>query len=322
MEKLELLYEGKGKKLYSTSDKNQFIAEFKDDLTAFNAQKRSQELGKGILNNEISTIIFGELSDNGIKTHFLKKLNERDMLVKRVNIIPIEVVVRNVATGSLTKRLGIPEGRELTTPIVEFYYKNDAMNDPIINDEHAVIMGLVDKSEELETLKVQARKVNDILKPFFAKVGLRLIDFKLEFGKDQNGEIILADEISPDSCRFWDSTTGEKLDKDRFRQDIGGVKVAYEEVKNRILVLKKGYKAIVNIFLKEGVLDSAGKAVNHALGSLGFGETVNDVRIGRQIVLKVSANSKSDAEAQTRQMCESLLANTVIEDYNIEIING
>ncbi len=322
MDKLDLLYEGKGKKLYSTNDRDLLIAEFKDDLTAFNAQKRSQESGKGILNNEISTIIFGELSDSNITTHFVKKLNDRDMLVKRVSIIPIEVVVRNVATGSLTKRLGIPEGRELKNPIVEFYYKNDAMNDPIINDEHAVIMGLVDEVVELENLKTQARKINEILKPFFAKVGLRLIDFKLEFGKDKNENIILADEISPDSCRFWDSTTGEKLDKDRFRQDIGGVKVAYEEVKNRILTLQKVYKAIVNIYLKDGVLDSAGKAVNHALGSLGFGNSVNDVRIGRQIILKISANSKSDAEKQTQEMCESLLANTVIEDYNIEIING
>jgi phosphoribosylaminoimidazole-succinocarboxamide synthase len=236
MEKSELLYEGKGKKLYKIAGNDEnLIAEFKDDLTAFNAQKKSQEEGKGVLNNEISTIIFNEVMKHGIKTHFVEKLNDRDMLVKKVKIIPIEVVVRNVATGSLSKRLGISDGKILPFPLVEFYYKEDALNDPIINDEHAIIMELVEKREELDVLREIARKVNEILLPFFGDKDLRLIDFKLEFGKDSSGEIILADEISPDSCRFWDKNTNEKLDKDRFRQDIGGIKVAYEQVRDRIL---------------------------------------------------------------------------------------
>ena len=236
MEKSELLYEGKGKKLFKIAgDSEKLIAEFKDDLTAFNAQKKSNESGKGALNNEISTLIFKELMDNGIKTHFLEKLNENDMLVKKVAIIPIEVVVRNVATGSLTRRLGIEDGKILNPVLVEFYYKEDDLNDPIITDDHAMMMNLADSREDLDFLKSQARKVNEILIPFFDKINLRLIDFKLEFGKTADGEIVLADEVSPDSCRFWDKDSGEKLDKDRFRNDMGGVKVAYEEVRNRIL---------------------------------------------------------------------------------------
>jgi len=236
MEKSELLYEGKGKKLFKIAGESEkLIAEFKDDLTAFNAQKKSNESGKGALNNEISTLIFKELMDNGIKTHFLEKLNENDMLVKKVAIIPIEVVVRNVATGSLTRRLGIEDGKILNPVLVEFYYKEDDLNDPIITDDHAMMMNLADSREDLDFLKSQARKVNEILIPFFDKINLRLIDFKLEFGKTADGEIVLADEVSPDSCRFWDKDSGEKLDKDRFRNDMGGVKVAYEEVRNRIL---------------------------------------------------------------------------------------
>jgi len=235
MEKLELLYEGKGKRLYKTADSEKLVAEFKDDLTAFNAQKKSNESGKGALNNEISTLIFKELMNKGIKTHFISNLSETDMLVKKVSIIPIEVVVRNVATGSLTRRLGIKDGKILNPVLVEFYFKEDDLNDPIITDDHAMMMELADSREDLEFLKSQARKVNDILIPFFDNINLRLIDFKLEFGKTADGEIVLADEVSPDSCRFWDKDSGEKLDKDRFRNDMGGVKVAYEEVRNRIL---------------------------------------------------------------------------------------
>jgi phosphoribosylaminoimidazole-succinocarboxamide synthase len=236
MEKSELLYEGKGKKLFKVAgDDTKLISEFKDDLTAFNAQKKSSESGKGALNNEISTIIFKELQKNGVDSHFIENISETEMLVKKVSIIPIEVVIRNVATGSLSRRLGIEDGKVLPSVLVEFYYKNDYLNDPIITDDHAVLMELVEKREELEVLKERGRRVNEILLPFFKERNLRLIDFKLEFGKDSDGNIILADEISPDSCRFWDVNSGEKLDKDRFRQDIGGVKVAYEEVRNRIL---------------------------------------------------------------------------------------
>ncbi len=235
MQKEAMLYEGKGKKLFATSDGNVVIAEFKDDLTAFNAEKKGVESGKGALNCQISSLLFELLAKNGVESHYIKRLNDIDMLCKKVSIIPIEVVVRNIATGSLTKRLGISEGSVLPFALVEFYYKDDALGDPIINDEHCKILGLVKEQGELEVLKAEARKVNEILRDFFDKRGLKLVDFKLEFGRDKDSKIILADEISPDSCRFWDKQTNQKLDKDRFRQNLGSVKVAYEEVLKRIL---------------------------------------------------------------------------------------
>ncbi len=234
MLKQQMLYEGKGKKLFATDDIDLVIAEFKDDLTAFNAEKKGNESGKGELNCQISTILFELLEKNGIKTHFVKRLDVQNMLCKKVSIIPIEVVVRNIATGSLTKRLGIPEGNVLSQTLVEFYYKDDALGDPLINDEHCKILSIVSDDRDLEFLKSQARQVNAVLKDFFDLKNLRLVDFKLEFGRDKDGYIILADEISPDSCRLWDKQTNEKLDKDRFRQDLGSVKVAYEEVLKRI----------------------------------------------------------------------------------------
>ncbi len=235
MAKTNMLYEGKGKKLFETDDKNVLLAEFKDDLTAFNAEKKGSESGKGALNCRISTLLFTLLEKEGIKTHFIKQTDDNKMLCKRVSIIPIEVVTRNIATGSLTKCLGIKEGNVLPYPLVEFYYKDDALGDPLINDEHCEILGLIKERGEIHILREQARKVNDVLKAFFDKRDLKLVDFKLEFGRDNEGNIILADEISPDSCRFWDKSTNEKLDKDRFRQDLGNVKVAYEEVLRRIL---------------------------------------------------------------------------------------
>ena len=238
MEKLDLLYEGKGKKLYATNDDLKIISEFKDDLTAFNAQKKGNEKGKGSLNCQISTIIFKLLEQNGIKTHFIESLDENSMLCKRVQIIPLEVVVRNVATGSLTKRLGITEGQKLDFPIVEFYYKNDALNDPLVNDEHCKIMGIIDSETSAEFIKKTARKVNEILVEFFAKANLRLIDFKVEFGRDEKGAILLADEISPDSCRLWDKDSNKKMDKDIFRQSLGNVSDAYKEVLARMQSVK------------------------------------------------------------------------------------
>lgn len=229
-----LLYEGKGKKLFATENPNEVIAEFKDDLTAFNAQKRSSEDGKGALNCLISSILFNLLAQKGIKSHFIQSLNSTTMLCQKVQIIPIEVVVRNIATGSLSKRLGIEDGLVLPFTLVEFYYKDDALNDPIINDEHCKILGIVDDENDLSFLRDQARKINAILRDFFDQRGLKLVDFKLEFGRNAQGEIILADEISPDSCRLWDKQTNQKLDKDRFRQDLGDLKGAYEEVLRRI----------------------------------------------------------------------------------------
>jgi len=235
MEKKELLYEGKAKRLFLTDDDNLVISEFKDDLTAFNGEKKSSEAGKGALNNKISTELFKLLDSKGIPTHFVKMLDDNHMLHKKADVILIEVIVRNVATGSLTRNLGIEDGKVLPFTLVEFDYKNDDLGDPKLNDQHALILELVDHQDELDKLRRVARQINDILKPYFADKGLNLVDFKLEFGKDKDGNIILIDEISPDNCRFWDIESGEKMDKDRFRQGLGGLKVAYEEVLNRIL---------------------------------------------------------------------------------------
>ena len=239
MEKRELLYEGKAKKLYTTDNPDQLIAEFKDDLTAFNAEKKGSEQGKGALNCQISTQLFRLLEKNGIETHLVETLDENHQLVKKVEIIPIEVVVRNTVTGSLSKRLGIEDGKELPFVLVEFYLKDDDLNDPIICDDHCLLLNLVEDRGDLEVLREKARKINEVLKDFFAKRRLKLVDFKVEFGRDKAGNILLSDEISPDSCRFWDMDTGEKMDKDRFRQNLGNVKVAYEEVLKRIVEEKQ-----------------------------------------------------------------------------------
>ena len=236
MTKDKLIYEGKAKKMWSVKeDDDLLIAEFKDSLTAFNGVKKAEESGKGALNNKISTEIFKLLEKHGIKTDLVKKIDDINQVVRKCKIIPLEVVVRNIATGSLTKRLGIKDGTILPFTLVEFCYKNDELNDPILNDEHCLLLDAVKTKDELEVLKAEAKKINKILKDFFDKKDLKLVDFKIEFGKTKDGEIILADEISPDSCRFWDKNTNEKLDKDRFRQDLGNVKVAYEEVLRRIL---------------------------------------------------------------------------------------
>lgn len=235
MEKRKLLYEGKAKRLFLTDDKNLVISEFKDDLTAFNGEKKSSEAGKGALNNKISTELFKLLDSKGVQTHFVEMLDDNHMLHKKADVILIEVIVRNIATGSLTRTLGIEDGKVLPFTLVEFDYKDDNLGDPKLNDQHALILELVEHQDELDKLRRVARQINDILKPYFEEKGLNLVDFKLEFGKDSKGNIILIDEISPDNCRFWDIQSGEKMDKDRFRQGLGGLKVAYEEVLNRIL---------------------------------------------------------------------------------------
>lgn len=234
--KKELIYEGKGKKMWSINENDGLlISEYKNSLTAFNGVKKAEQDGKGELNCKISTIIFDLLTKNGIKTALVETLNETEQLVKKCKIFPLEIIARNVATGSLTKRLGIKDGTKLPFTLIEFCYKDDDLGDPILNDEHCLILNAVKDQSELEILKDIARKINEILVKFFAERKLRLIDFKIELGKDENGEILLCDEISPDSCRFWDADTNQKLDKDVFRQDLGNVKVAYEEVLKRIL---------------------------------------------------------------------------------------
>lgn len=227
-----LLYEGKAKIMYSTDKEDEVRVYYKDDATAFNGIKKAQIENKGILNNSITTSLFQLLEKKGIKTHFIKKLSDREQLCKKVDIVPLEVIVRNVAAGSMAKRYGIAEGTELKTTVFELSYKNDDLGDPLINDSHAVAMGLT-TPEELKAIYNWASKINDILREVFLEKDINLIDFKLEFGRF-NGEIILADEISPDTCRFWDVKTGEKLDKDRFRRDLGNVTEAYEEILSRI----------------------------------------------------------------------------------------
>jgi len=224
----DLLYEGKAKKVFSTENEKLFIVEFKDDATAFNGRKKGTISQKGIMNNAISSHFFKLLESRGIKTHFVKKLSDREMLVKAVKIFQLEVVVRNIAAGGLASRLGLEEGVELISPILELYYKNDALGDPMINNYHVMALGLANP-EELKTIEQMAFKINEILKSYLLEKGILLVDFKLEFGK-ADGEILLADEISPDTCRFWDKDTKEKLDKDRFRRDLGNVEGAYREV--------------------------------------------------------------------------------------------
>lgn len=233
MEKREMLYEGKAKKIYTTEKEDEVIVYYKDDATAFNGEKKGQIEQKGILNNSITSKLFELLETKGIKTHFIKKISDREQLCKKVEIVPVEVIVRNVAAGSMAKRLGLEEGSNLSTTVFEICYKNDELGDPLINDHHAVAIGLA-SYDELEKIYAATKIINEVLKEFFLKQNIKLIDFKLEFGR-YKGEIILADEISPDTCRFWDAKTNEKLDKDRFRRDLGNVKDAYEEILSRIV---------------------------------------------------------------------------------------
>ncbi len=232
MKRLEQLYEGKAKKVFLTDDPDVVIVSYKDDATAFNGIKKGQIKDKGIVNNICSNHLFKLLESKGIPTHYVEQINERETYVKKVHIVPLEVIVRNIAAGSMSKRLGIPEGTVLKKPVVEFSYKDDALGDPLINDDHALALGAATE-EELATIKALALKVNDILKEYFAEIGVTLVDFKLEFGRYKGG-IVLADEISPDTCRFWDSKTGEKLDKDRFRRDLDDVDKGYREIKKRM----------------------------------------------------------------------------------------
>lgn len=232
MEKREKLYEGKAKILYATDSPDLLIQYFKDDATAFNAQKKGTIHDKGIMNNKISSKIFEYLGKNGIPLHFEKMLNEREMLVKKVTIVPLEVIIRNVAAGSMSKRLNVAEGTALACPVLEFSYKDDALGDPMVNEYHALALRYATQ-EEIDAIKQYAFKINELMKKFFAAIDLDLIDFKLEFGK-YKGKIILADEISPDTCRLWEKGTGKKMDKDRFRRDLGGIEEAYQEVLTRV----------------------------------------------------------------------------------------
>ncbi len=234
MQKKEQIYEGKAKKVYATDDPDLVIVSYKDDATAFNGLKKGQIAGKGAINNRVTNYLMGILEKEGVPTHFVEELSDRETVVKKVSIVPLEVIIRNISAGSFAKRYGVEEGIVFDEPTFETSYKNDALGDPLINDYHALALKLCTK-EELAAIKAMAFKVNDVLKAFFKAVNVDLVDFKLEFGKTSDGKLVLADEISPDTCRFWDSTTHEKLDKDRFRRDLGGVEDAYAEMMKRIL---------------------------------------------------------------------------------------
>lgn len=234
MHKLEQIYEGKAKKVYKTDDPELYIVDYKDDATAFNGLKKGTIAGKGIINNQMSNRLMQMIEQKGVPTHFVKELSERETLVKKVSIVPLEVIVRNIAAGSFSKRYGVDEGMVFEEPVIEFSYKNDTLGDPLLNTDHALALKVATRTE-IDTIKSYALKVNSILKAFWAECGVTLVDFKLEFGKTVDGSIILADEISPDTCRLWDSATGEKLDKDRFRRDLGGVEEAYAEIMKRLV---------------------------------------------------------------------------------------
>ena len=233
MQKLEQLYEGKAKKVFATDDPQLLIVEYKDDATAFNGLKKGTIQGKGVINNQMSNIIMQYLAGHGVTTHFVEELSPRETLVKKVEIVPLEVIVRNISAGSFAQRYGVEEGIVFDSPTLEFSYKNDDLGDPLINSYHALALKLA-TAEEVDTISRYAFKVNELMRDFWARRGVTLVDFKLEFGRTADGAIILADEISPDTCRFWDSKTGEKLDKDRFRRDLGGVEEAYADVMGRL----------------------------------------------------------------------------------------
>ncbi len=234
MKKLDQLYEGKAKKVFKTDDPNMVIVDYKDDATAFNGEKKGTIVGKGVINNVMSNRMFVLLQQAGVPTHFVEELSDRETLVKKVSIVPLEVIIRNISAGSFSKRYGVEEGIVFDAPTIEFSYKNDELGDPLINSCHALALKLATK-EEIEEIKKMAFKVNEVMKEYFDTLNVILVDFKLEFGKTSEGKLVLADEISPDTCRLWDKTTKEKLDKDRFRRDLGGVEEAYQEIMNRVM---------------------------------------------------------------------------------------
>lgn len=237
MNKTEQLYEGKAKKVFLTDVEDILIVDYKDDATAFNGKKKGTIVGKGVINNKMSNVVFAMLEANGIPTHLVKELSDRETAVKKVDIIPLEVIVRNVAAGSFSKRMGVEEGTAFKHPIIEFSYKSDPLDDPFINDDYALALDIATQ-DEIDTIKAYTRQINELMKEYFLKADMKLIDFKLEFGKTSDGKIVLADEISPDTCRLWDVNTNEKLDKDRFRRDLGNIEDAYNEVCDRLGIKK------------------------------------------------------------------------------------
>ena len=326
------VYSGKAKDIFETDKPDIFRAYFRNSATGFNAQKKGEIQDKGKVNATISALLFELCEKNGIQTHFIKQLSENELLIKKVTIIPLEVIVRNIAAGSLCKRLGIKEGKILKEPIVEFSYKNDALGDPLLTRSYIKNALEITDDKALDYITKLALNANEIFKDFFLKVGIKVVDFKLEFGFDKDGNLLLADELSPDNFRFWDAETNEKLDKDRFRQDLGNVEGAYQEMLKRVKEGAKdvlgrslsnkattnSYSVRVQILPKKDILDPQGQAVEKALNSLGYSD-VQNLKVGKEIVFNINSISESEAKLKVKEMCEQLLANPVIEDYLIQI---
>ena len=343
MNKGNKLYEGKAKIIYETKDKNLVIQHFKDDATAFNNLKKSKVEGKGVLNNRISEYILSNLAQCGIKTHLVKRLNMREQLIRKAEIFPIEFIVRNIATGSLTKRLDISEGTVLEKPLLEYCYKKDELQDPLISKEHIYSFGWATEKEIKEIDKMTLR-INDLLLGMFRGIGIKLVDFKIEYGKAWNKdteekEIVLADEISPDTCRLWDVKTEKKLDKDRFRKDLGNIIQGYQEVARRLSIMpeetnisevnfgkttsikfkKNKLKFSVTVTLKKDVLDPQGKVVQNTLQNLGM-DNLRSIRQGKYFEIELDDSDPKKAEKKIDDMCKKLLANLIIEDYKVNKI--
>lgn len=337
-----IIYDGKAKTLFEGSEQGTVVQYFKDDATAFNAKKKSVINGKGVVNNYISEYIYEGLNSICVPTHFIRRLTEREQLVQKAEVIPLEIVVRNVAAGSLSKRLGIEEGTKLPKTIIETYYKNDELDDPMVTESHIMAKDWAKQNEMIEIFNL-TNCINKFLTGLMYGIGIRLIDFKLEFGRILKGDelnIVLVDEISPDNCRLWDIKTNEKMDKDRFRYDLGDTLEAYKEVANRLgisnIIIEsdqidpkqvsnenearigfKNLKAHVIVTLKNGVLDPQGKAIENSLEALGY-SGVKGVRQGKIFDIELQRNDSECAKSKLTSICEKLLANLVIENYNIE----
>ncbi len=357
-ERRQLLYEGKAKRLYATDEPSRVLVEFKDDATAFNAQKRGVIAGKGAANNAITQRVFAALEAVGVPTHLVAGVSDTEQLVERVEIVPLEVVVRNRAAGSFAARYGVEEGGVLDPIVVEWCVKSDALGDPTINDAAAVALGLATE-EDLAELFELATSVNDALRAYFARLDLELVDLKLEFGRTADGALVLADEVSPDTCRLWDAASGERLDKDRFRRDLGGVEDAYAEVLRRVtseagdpsafaaayrppedgtLPGARGagergaggaghahghahrHRAVVSVMLKPSILDPQGRAVLETLRRLAY-DAVRDVRVGKRVEVELEGEP-DEALRQLRDMSEKVLSNPVMETYSLEPEEG
>lgn len=337
--KVRELYRGKAKVVWATDDPERVVMEFTDAATAFDGAKRGIISEKGRRNATMSAILFRYLAEEGIPTHLIDQLAPNELLCRKLTIVPLEVVVRNIAAGGISRRLGVAEGRPLARPVLEFSYKSDALGDPLVNDDQALALGLA-TPRDLEEMRDMALTTNALLRRFLGVRGLELVDFKLEFGRYADGSLLLGDEISPDTCRLWDASTREKLDKDRFRRDLGGVEEAYEEVLRRLQEEPQGagdqagiapgqgatdtgrvFLALVRVTLKEGVLDPQGRTIAGALQSLGY-QGVEAVRVGKHIQIRLRGADYAEARRQLTEMGQRLLANPVLEDFRFTVEPG